>query len=300
LTMDPWSTAEPCAAMDPDTRSSVDSERPLVPSEGTWLAGCSTHPAEGVGDPISGSGSTWTIPFWISSGPRCTSGFGVSPIPECGLPPPIDSSGTGCAPGSSLGRSALSRSVSASACLLAPCSGENHPTSVPSRCGGRGSSPDPPLDVPEPVEPASGGASTVPASPARTTPGPWPGGLGVPESPWPRSAAVPWAVGPGVPWPRSPRSTWEAACSEGSVTCASLGLCVTSSRRSGRCSVAPTESLPLGVGTAVRPTVASDSPVSGEAPIEGRIDEGLSVSGDGGAKALGRDDGELRPSAAGS
>ena len=84
------------------------------------------------------------------------------------------------------------------------------------------------------------------------------------------------------------------------MTCESLRLCVASSCRSERCSVAPTESLLRGFGTAVRPTVASDSPVSGEAPVEGRVDEGPSVSGAGGAKALGGDDDELRPSAAGS
>jgi hypothetical protein len=181
----------------------VGSERPLVGSTPTWLAGSSTHPADGAGDPISGSGSTWTIPFWISSGPRCSSGFGVSPIPGC-APPPTDSSGPGRPLGSSLGRSALSRSESVPACRLAPGSGENHPTSVPSRCGGRGSSPAPSAGVGDAVC-----------------------GDDSPDPP---------LEGPDVPWPRSPRSAWETACAEGSTTCEPLRLCVASSRRSGRCS----------------------------------------------------------------
>ena len=229
---------------------SAGSERPLVVSGSTWLVGCPTHPAEGAGDPISGSGSTWTIPLSINSGPRCPSGTGVSPIPEWALPP-TDSSGPERPPGSSLGRSALRRSESVSAYLLAPCSGENHPTSVPVRCGGRGSSPtdlsaavddaarddgsaDPPLDVPAPVERAPGGSSTVAASPARTAPEPWPGGLDVPGSSWPRSTAEPWAGGPDRIWPPSPTSTWEAVWSEGSVTCESPRPRVVLSRRSGR------------------------------------------------------------------
>jgi hypothetical protein len=191
---------------------SVGSERP------PWLAGWSTHPADGVGDPISGSGSTWTIPFSISSGPRWSSGFGVSPTLECGLPPPTESSGPERPLGSPLGRSALSRSESVPACLLPPASVENHPISVPARCGGRGSSPadpsavvgaavrgddspDPPLDVPESAGSAPGRSSTVAASPARTAPEAWPGGSAVPGSPWPRSAADPCAGGPDIPWP---------------------------------------------------------------------------------------------------
>lgn len=196
-TVDPRSwelpgTSPPC--------SSLGSERLPFSSESIWMAECSADPA-GAGEPISGSGSTWTIPLSINSGPRCPSGTGVSPIPEWALPP-TDSSGPERPPGSSLGRSALSRSESVSAYLLAPCSGENHPTSVPVRCGGRGSSPanlsaavddagrddgspDPPLDVPEPVEPAPGGSSAVAASPARTAPEPWPGGPDIPGSSWP-------------------------------------------------------------------------------------------------------------------
>jgi hypothetical protein len=330
LTMDPWSTAGPSAPMDPGTWSTTDSappraacdpvpvgpwstvvpgsalgalmrscsweiagttapgpsvasERPVVVSGSTWPAGCSTHPAEGAGDPISGSGSTWTIPFWISSGPRCSSEFGLSPIPECALPPPADSSGPRRPLGSSLGRSALSRSASAPACRLAPGSGENHPISVPSRCGGRGSSPTDP--------------SAVVGDAVR-------GELDAPASPGPRSAVELCSGGPDASWPRSPRSTWKAACAEGSVTCEPLRPRVAISRGSGRLSAgvseAPTESLLHGLGTAVRPTVDSDSPESGEAPVEGTVDAGQSVAGDGGAKALGGDEGELRPSAAGS
>jgi hypothetical protein len=322
------------------------------------------------------------MPFSISSGPRCSSGFGVRPIPECGLPPPTDSSGPERPLGSSLGRSALSRSESVPACLVALSSVENHPISVPARCGGRGSSPADPSavvgaavrgddspDPPEPAELVPGRSSTAAVSPARTAPEAWPGGPAVPGSPWPRSAAGPCAGGPDIPWPPSPRSTWEAACPEG-VTCESTRPCVAIPCRSERCSgrwssgsaipasplapvrsppsatgscstcwsaaaaidpcrskgpsvtassggraaalpggppgrpsagasAAPTESLPRGVG-AVCPTVASDSPVTEEAPVEGTVDEGLSVSGDGGAIALGEDEGELRPSAAGS
>ena len=193
----PGETADPRSWEIPETSapgSWLDSERLPVSSESIWLARCSADPA-GAGEPISGSGSTWTIPLSINSGPRCPSGTGVSPIPEWALPP-TDSSGPARPPGSSLGRSALSRSESVSAYLLAPCSGENHPTSVPVRCGGRGSSPpdlsgavddavrddgssDPPLDVPAPVERAPGGSSTAalpaPAASAARSPScsPW-------------------------------------------------------------------------------------------------------------------------------
>jgi hypothetical protein len=202
-TVDPRSWEVP--AMSPPG-STLGSERLPDSSGSIWLATSSADLA-GAGEPISGSGSTWTIPLSINSGPRYPSGTGVSPIPEWALPP-TDSSGPERPPGSSVGRSALSRSESVSAYLLAPCSGENHPTSVPVRCGGRGSSPadlsaavddavrddgspDPPLDVPEPVERGPGGSSAVAASPARTAPEPWSGGLDVPMPPWSRSTAEP-------------------------------------------------------------------------------------------------------------
>ena len=96
-------------------------------SESGWLVGCSAHPAARGGEPISGSGSTWTIPFSISSGPRCSPRTGVSPIPTCGVPPLGEPSGPEDLAGSSLGRSALSSSESISLCCLVPGSVENQP-----------------------------------------------------------------------------------------------------------------------------------------------------------------------------
>ena len=99
-------------------------------SGSVWLVGCSGHPAARGGEPISGSGSTWTIPFSISSGPRYSSRTGVSPIPRCGVPPLGEPSGPKDPTGSSLGRSALSSSESISLCWLVPGSVENQPTPV--------------------------------------------------------------------------------------------------------------------------------------------------------------------------
>ena len=100
----------------------------------TCVAGSAAHPAGPGGEPISGSGSTCTIPFSISSGLRCSPATGVSPIPCCGLPPASGSSALEDLSGSSLGRSALNRSERVPACGLALVSVENQPTSGSAGC----------------------------------------------------------------------------------------------------------------------------------------------------------------------
>lgn len=120
-------------------------------SESTCVAGSSAHPAARGGEPISGSGSTCTIPFSISSGLRGSPATGVSPIPRCVPPPAGGPSALENLSGSSLGRSALNCSESVPACGLALVSVENQPTSVSTRFEGP--------DIPVAAFPAPLGAS---------------------------------------------------------------------------------------------------------------------------------------------
>ena len=170
-------------------------------SDSGWLVGCSAHPAARGGEPISGSGSTWTIPFSISSGPRCSPRTGVSPIPTCGVPPLGEPSGPEDLAGSSLGRSALSSSESISLCCLVPGSVENQPMPDSARCrdpagpiadssaavaaAARGEM-SPPLLDPASGEPPLMESAAVALS-ADADPMRWPWGSGSPGSPSPPS-----------------------------------------------------------------------------------------------------------------
>ena len=237
-------------------------------SDSVWPAWCSAHPAARGGEPISGSGSTWTIPFSISSGPRCSPRPGVSPIPTCGVPPLGEPSGPEDLAGSSLGRSALSSSESISLCWLVPGSVENQPTPDSSRCrdpagpiadssaavatAARGEMSPPLLDPAPPGGPPLMESATVALS-ADADPTRWPGGSGSSGSAFSpsevgcsttrpsdrswawagTSCSRSWSPGPAAPASRSGPAAWSPwstwTCSTDTCSADGCSTCCTSS-----------------------------------------------------------------------